>query len=143
MPSHLCNLYIVRRIQTVLSSNQLDCAFLRKHRNSVRPYKIALASTTRSKTVPTNCGLNPTASVRLKSMRGPVQTLLVAGGSGVEKTSHDKDVIGWLPEASPRVEHLGSICTGAFLLASEGLLDGKRAATYWKWAEPVTVPSSP
>jgi transcriptional regulator GlxA family with amidase domain len=33
------------------------------------------------------------------------------------------------------VQRLGSICTGAFLLASTGLLDGKQAATHWKWAE--------
>jgi transcriptional regulator GlxA family with amidase domain len=108
--------------------------FLRMHPDRTAPYKVQLASSTRSKTVSTNCGLNLTASIVLRSVRGPIHTLLVVGGSGVEKESHDKDVTAWLRKVSPGVERLGSICTGAFLLASAGLLDGKRAATHWKWA---------
>jgi transcriptional regulator GlxA family with amidase domain len=40
----------------------------------------------------------------------------------------------WLQRTAQRVRRVGSICTGAFLLASAGLLDGKRVATHWKWA---------
>lgn len=98
------------------------------------PYKVLLANTARSKTIPTNCGLKVTASDTFQSLRGPIHTLLVAGGSGVEKASQDEDVLAWLRKISPRVERIGSICTGAFLLASAGLLDGKRVATHWKWA---------
>jgi transcriptional regulator GlxA family with amidase domain len=60
--------------------------------------------------------------------------LLVAGGTGVESAGQDQELMFWLRKAAPRVRRIGSICTGAFLLASAGLLDGKRAATHWKWA---------
>ena len=109
--------------------------FLRTHPEEYSPYKVVLASTTPSRNVSTNCGLNLTASVVLRSIRGPIHTLLVVGGTGVEKASQDQEVIAWLRKVSPGVERLGSICTGAFLLASAGLLDGKRAATHWKWAD--------
>lgn len=109
--------------------------YQRLHPKARSPYRVLLTSTTASKDIVTNCGLTLTASDTLRSIQGPVHTLLVAGGSGVEKASHDTAVRAWLQDMSPRVARLGSICTGAFLLASAGLLDGKRAATHWKWAE--------
>lgn len=109
--------------------------YQRTHPKEKSPYKVLLTSTTRSKNILSNCGLSLTASDTLGTIRGPVHTLLVAGGTGVEKASHDKEVVAWLRKMSPRVVRLGSICTGAFLLASAGLLEGKRAATHWKWTE--------
>ncbi len=109
--------------------------YLRSHPTQKAPYNVLLVSTTRCKAIPTNCGLTLTASDTFRSVRAPIHTFLVAGGTGVEKASHDKDLIAWLRQVSPCVVRLGSICTGAFLLASAGLLDGKRVATHWKWAD--------
>jgi transcriptional regulator GlxA family with amidase domain len=52
----------------------------------------------------------------------------------MEKAARDEELLMWLRKTAPRVRRIGSICTGAFLLASAGILDGKRAATHWKWA---------
>jgi transcriptional regulator GlxA family with amidase domain len=75
-----------------------------------------------------------TGSETFRTLRGPIDTLLVAGGSGVETASRDEELLLWLQKTAQRVRRIGSVCTGAFLLASAGLLDGKRAATHWKWA---------
>src|SRR6202042_2429549 len=98
------------------------------------PYNVVLASTTRSRSVATNCGLMLAGSETFRTLRGAIDTLLVAGGSGVETASRDEALLRWLQETAQRVRRIGSVCTGAFLLASAGLLDGKRATTHWKWA---------
>jgi transcriptional regulator GlxA family with amidase domain len=98
------------------------------------PYNVLLASTTRRRSVATNCGLVLTGTTTFRTLRGPIDTLLVAGGSGVEKAANNEELLLWLQKTALRVRRIGSICTGAFLLASAGLLDGKRATTHWKWA---------
>src|SRR4029077_1768900 len=108
--------------------------FAREHPGRPRPYDVILASTARCKTVSTNCGLMLTGTETFRSLRRPVDTLLIAGGSGLEKAAHNQELLGWLRKAAQRVRRIGSICTGAFLLAAAGLLDGKRATTHWKWA---------
>jgi len=108
--------------------------FVQEYPARKAPYNVLLASTTRRKSVATNCGLVLTGAKTFRTLRGPIDTLLVAGGSGVETATQDKELLLWLQKAAQRVRRIGSICTGAFLLASAGLLDGKRAATHWKWA---------
>ena len=98
------------------------------------PYEVLLASSTRRRSVITNCGLVLAGTETFRTLRGPIDTLLVAGGSGVEDAAQDEDLLVWLRKTARRVRRIGSICTGAFLLAEAGLLDGKRAATHWKWA---------
>ena len=108
--------------------------FVRENPGEKAPYKVLLASTTQRTSISTNCGLVLTGSETVWTLRGPVDTLLIAGGSGVETAAQDRRLVLWLRRAAPRVRRIGSICTGAFLLASAGLLEGKRAATHWKWA---------
>jgi transcriptional regulator GlxA family with amidase domain len=98
------------------------------------PFRVLLASSTRRRPVTTNCGLLLTGTETFRTLRGPIDTLLVAGGTGIEKAACDQELLLWLRKVAQRVRRIGSICTGAFLLASAGLLNGKRATTHWKWA---------
>jgi transcriptional regulator GlxA family with amidase domain len=67
----------------------------------------------------------------LSACRFPIDTLIVAGGTGARAAEEDERVVGWLQEAAKRSRRVTSVCTGAFLLARAGLLDGHRATTHW------------
>jgi transcriptional regulator GlxA family with amidase domain len=67
----------------------------------------------------------------MSECRGPIDTLVVAGGFGVQAALADAEVVDWLRAAAGRSRRVCSVCTGAFLLAEAGLLDGRRATTHW------------
>ncbi|WP_223191226.1 GlxA family transcriptional regulator [Paraburkholderia panacisoli] len=60
--------------------------------------------------------------------------LLVAGGPELVHQEFDPDVYVWLRHAAARAQHFGSICSGAFILARAGLLDGKTATIHGNYA---------
>jgi transcriptional regulator GlxA family with amidase domain len=60
-----------------------------------------------------------------------LDTLMIAGGQGVEAAAADPLLVGWVRERASHARRIASVCTGAFLLAACGLLDGRRAATHW------------
>ena len=62
-------------------------------------------------------------------------TVLVPGGAGVEQAMHDLALRRWLQKAEPRVARMGSVCSGALILAQAGLLQGMTATTHWTRAE--------
>ncbi|HEY8908875.1 MAG TPA: DJ-1/PfpI family protein [Desulfosporosinus sp.] len=58
--------------------------------------------------------------------------LIIPGGYGAEEIEINNEVvIGWIKDQMNKVTLMTSVCTGAFLLAKAGLLDGKRATTHW------------
>ncbi|MGX5801117.1 GlxA family transcriptional regulator [Bradyrhizobium sp. Arg314] len=72
------------------------------------------------------------AAAALGKSRGALDTLLVAGGQGVEAAAANPALVDWLRRRATQSRRVASVCTGAFLLAAAGLLDGRRAVTHWK-----------
>ena len=60
-----------------------------------------------------------------------LDTLVIAGGDGVHVSSEDPVLVDWVRERVKKARRTASVCTGAFLLAASGALDGRRAVTHW------------
>lgn len=78
--------------------------------------------------VRTSSGLRVTPDSALHDAPA-AHTLLVPGGEGTR--TPDPRLVTWLREHAPRAERVVSVCTGSFLLAAAGLLEGRRATTHW------------
>jgi transcriptional regulator GlxA family with amidase domain len=65
------------------------------------------------------------------ALRGPLDTLVVAGGVGAQRALGDRRLLAFVRAAAARARRTASVCTGAFVLAEAGLLDGRRATTHW------------
>jgi len=60
-----------------------------------------------------------------------LDTVVVPGGRGIPPAARDPAVLDWLTTRAARARRTASVCTGAFVLAAAGLLDGRRAVTHW------------
>jgi transcriptional regulator GlxA family with amidase domain len=80
----------------------------------------------------TSSGIRLVADRSIDQVRGAIDTLLIAGGIGVADAVRDRALIEWIRGSAKRVRRLCSVCSGAFLLAQAGLLDGLRATTHWR-----------
>jgi transcriptional regulator GlxA family with amidase domain len=100
-------------------------------------YRLAVAATGMA-AVDTSLGIPIVPSVAVADIDGPIDTLLVSGGLGQAEASCDQRLLTWLRSAKLEARRCGSICTGAFVLAAAGLLDGKRATTHWAMAQELS-----
>jgi transcriptional regulator GlxA family with amidase domain len=71
------------------------------------------------------------ASNPLPRIGAALDTLMIAGGPGIETASADPALLKWVRERTKTARRVASVCTGAFMLAASGVLDGRRAATHW------------
>ncbi len=95
-----------------------------------RGYEIELLSAD-GRPLRTSSGLTVTPHASLAAAPEEIDTLIVAGGYGRKQAAADSTVLEWIARTSATARRTASVCTGAFLLAAAGLLDGRRATTHW------------
>jgi transcriptional regulator GlxA family with amidase domain len=83
--------------------------------------------------VRTTSGLRITPDGDLNDEKTAPGLILVPGGAGARRS--DPELARWLRQHAPKAARLASVCTGAFLLAEAGLLNGRRATTHWTYCE--------
>jgi transcriptional regulator GlxA family with amidase domain len=82
----------------------------------------------------TMSGTEIVATHRYSEVSDGLDTLIVAGGFGVEQASKDEALVEWVRSMAPRARRVASICSGAFILAAAGLLDKRRVTTHWMFS---------
>jgi transcriptional regulator GlxA family with amidase domain len=83
----------------------------------------------------TSSGLTVTPDGSLADAPAGIDTLIVPGGAGSREAAGDAALIEWITGAASVARRTAGVCTGAFLLAAAGLLDGRRATTHWAAAQ--------
>jgi transcriptional regulator GlxA family with amidase domain len=113
-------------IQVFASANDLIAA-----NGGARPYVLRVVAPGGER-VTASAGL-ALAVEPLPPVNEALDTLLVAGGEGAETAAEDPALVDWVRQRALRARRVASVCTGAFLLAAAGVLDGRRAATHWMY----------
>jgi transcriptional regulator GlxA family with amidase domain len=79
----------------------------------------------------TMSGMETVATHSCNEITDGLDTLVIAGGFGVEQASKDEAVVDWVRSIAPRTRRVTSVCSGAFILAAAGLLHRRRVTTHW------------
>jgi transcriptional regulator GlxA family with amidase domain len=68
-----------------------------------------------------------------------LDTLIIPGGSGLRKPETNDHICAWVKRHAGKIRRIASVCTGIYGLAPTGLLDGRRVATHWRFADDVAT----
>lgn len=95
-------------------------------------YEVTVASVTGG-SVESDCPGLSFSTVPTSSIADPIDTLIVPGGNHAPTAANDPVLIQWVNQLAARATRVACVCTGAFLAAAAGLLNGRRTATHWRF----------
>jgi transcriptional regulator GlxA family with amidase domain len=105
--------------------------------NQPRPYRVITASVD-GRCFSSEGGLKTVPDCRLDEVEA-IDTLIVPGGAGLREPVVAAPMVAWIKANHQRIRRIASVCTGLFGLAATGLMDGRRAATHWRFAERIAA----
>ncbi|HEX7165380.1 MAG TPA: GlxA family transcriptional regulator [Acidimicrobiales bacterium] len=96
------------------------------------PYALTIVTATGAPATASPSGMRLIPDAAIANVRSPIDTLVVAGGDGTADAMRDRRLVTGVRRLARGARRVTSVCTGAFLLAEAGVLDGKRATTHWQ-----------
>ncbi|MNJ31437.1 GlxA family transcriptional regulator [Pseudomonas alkylphenolica] len=101
-----------------------------KQLGNPRAYRVEVIGTEKG-LIKGSSGLKLAIDETFESYKGRTDTLLVAGSPQIDEIARNPALQAWLRQQAKSVRRIGSVCSGAFVLAAAGLLDGRHVTTHW------------
>jgi len=138
MPARRIVVVVYPNLQSLDAIGPIE-VFSTANREAGRDHYTTELVATKGSTVRATSGVAFGIDRRLSDVRGTVDTLMVAGGDGTVAAMGDRALIDGVRRVAGRSRRVSSVCSGAFILAEAGLLDGRRATTHWSWCDALAA----
>jgi len=121
------------QVQMLDVSGPLD-VFAEANRQSGNAEYVLRVVGVSSRAIETSSGTRIVPSATIAHGIDDLDTLLIAGAPEIRRAPRNLTMLDWVRRWAPRARRYGSVCSGAFILAASGIIDGRRITTHWNVA---------